>query len=175
MRIVASTGTGAAGASARRFSFRDFADYRERTTTIEDLSGVNLATFLLEADNRTDQLLGEIASGRYLSLLGARAVQGRLLVEGDDAAGAPPVAVISDALWRRRFGGEPVVGRTVLLNRTSLHDRRRRRRVVRRQLHRRAHRRLDSDRQFRADARRSTGRSIESQRTLSLIGRLRTA
>ena len=49
VRIVATTGTGAAGASSRRFSFRDFADYRERTTTIEDLSGVNLATFLLEA------------------------------------------------------------------------------------------------------------------------------
>jgi hypothetical protein len=45
VRIVATTGTGAAGASARRFSYRDFADYRERTTTIEDLSGVNLATF----------------------------------------------------------------------------------------------------------------------------------
>jgi len=119
VRIVATTGTGAAGASARRFSFRDFTDYRERTATIEDLSAVNLATFLLEADNRTDQLLGEIASGRYLSLLGARTVRGRLLNESDDAPEAPPAAVISDALWRRRFGGQPVLGRTVRLNRAS--------------------------------------------------------
>src|SRR4029453_9396619 len=115
----ATTGTGAAGASARRFSYRDFADYRERTTTIEDLSGVNLATFLLEADQRTDQLLGEIASGRYLSLLGARAVRGRMLVESDDAPEAPPAGVMSGALWRRRFGGQPVLGRTVRLNRSS--------------------------------------------------------
>ena len=116
VRVVARSGTGAAGASARRFSFPDFVDYRERTTTLEDLSGVNLATFLFTADNRTDQLIGEIASGHYLSLLGAQAAQGRLLVGADDAPGAPPVAVISDALWRRRFGAEPVVGRQILLN-----------------------------------------------------------
>jgi predicted permease len=119
VRIVARMGTGAAGAAARRFSFRDFADYRERTTTLDDLSGVNLATLLLAADNRTDQLIGEIASGRYLSLRGAHVSQGRLLNDADDRPAAPPVAVISDALWRRRFGGEPVVGRQVLMNRTT--------------------------------------------------------
>jgi predicted permease len=119
VRIVARMGTGAAGAAARRFSFRDFADYRERTTTLDDLSGVNLATLLLAADNRTDQLIGEIASGGYLSLRGAHVSQGRLLNDADDRPAAPPVAVISDALWRRRFGGEPVVGRQVLMNRTT--------------------------------------------------------
>ncbi len=56
VRILARSGTGAAGASARRFSVADFDDYRARTTTIEALSGVNLATFVLAADNRTDQI-----------------------------------------------------------------------------------------------------------------------
>src|SRR5206468_4460228 len=91
----------AAGAAARRFSFRDFVDYRERATTLEDLAGVNLATLLLTADNRTDQLIGEIASARYLSLRGIRVTQGRLLTDDDDRPAAPPVAIISDALWRR--------------------------------------------------------------------------
>jgi predicted permease len=119
VRIVARIGTGAAGAAARRFSFRDFVDYRERATTLEDLSGVNLATLLLTADNRTDQLIGEIASARYLPLRGIRVSQGRLLADADDRPAAPPVAVISDALWRRRFGGEAVVGRHVLMNRAT--------------------------------------------------------
>ncbi len=119
VRIVARVGTGAAGAAARRFSFRDYTDYRERTTTLDDLSGVNLATLLLTADNRTDQLIGEIASARYLSLRGIRVSQGRLLTDADDRPAAPPVAVISDALWRRRFGAEPVVGRQVLMNRST--------------------------------------------------------
>ena len=39
---------------------------------------------------------------------------GRFFVEGEDAAGAPPVVVLSDRVWRDRFGGDPAaVGRTV--------------------------------------------------------------
>jgi putative ABC transport system permease protein len=119
VRVVARIGSGAVGAAARRFSFRDFVDYRDRTTTLEDLSGVNLATLLLTADNRTDQLIGEIASARYLPLRVIRVSQGRLLTDADDRPEAPPVAVISDALWRRRFGAEPIVGRQVLMNRAT--------------------------------------------------------
>jgi predicted permease len=117
VRIVVRSTTG--GASGRRFSGPEFNDYRERATTLEALSAVNLATFGLDADGRTDQLLGEIVSGGYLALLGVRATQGRLLVDTDDRPGSPPAAVISDALWRRRFGGEAVLGRSVLLNRAA--------------------------------------------------------
>ena len=117
VRVVARSTTG--GASGRRFSGPEFNDYRERATTLEDLSAVNLATFGLDADGRTDQLLGEIVSGGYLSLLGVRATQGRLLADTDDRPGSPPAVVISDALWRHRFGGEAVLGRSVLLNRTA--------------------------------------------------------
>jgi predicted permease len=119
VRVVARIGSGAVGAAARRFSYRDFVDYRDRSTTLEDLSGVNLATLLLTADNRTDQLIGEIASARYLPLRGIRVSHGRLLTDADDRPEAPPVAVISDALWRRRFGAEPIVGRQVLMNRAT--------------------------------------------------------
>jgi hypothetical protein len=117
VRVVVRSTTG--GASGRRFSGPEFNDYRERATTLEDLSAVNLATFGLDADGRTDQLLGEIVSGGYLSLLGIRPIQGRLLADTDDRPGSPPAAVISDALWRHRFGGEAVLGRSVLLNRNA--------------------------------------------------------
>jgi len=117
VRVVARSGTGAAGASSRRFSYPDFVDYRARATALDSLAGVNLATYVLDADNRSDQLIGEIASGEYFPILSARAAQGRLLGPADDAANAPPVAVISAPLWQRRFGGGPVVGRQVLLNR----------------------------------------------------------
>ena len=73
----------------------------------------------MEADRRTDQLIGEVASGNYLSVRGIRPAQGRMLTAGDDAPSSVPVAVISDQLWRRRFGGEPVIGRGILLNRRN--------------------------------------------------------
>ncbi|MEO5897797.1 MAG: ABC transporter permease [Vicinamibacterales bacterium] len=41
---------------------------------------------------------------------------GRVLVPSDEAAGAPPVAVIGHELWRTRFGSDPnVLGRSVQL------------------------------------------------------------
>jgi predicted permease len=118
VRIVAYAGTGAADAASRRFSYRDFVDFRGRATTVEQLASVNLATLVMVADNRSDQILGEIASGEYLTLLGGRVSHGRLLTVTDDRPDAAPVAVISDALWRRRFGGAPVLGRPIVLNRT---------------------------------------------------------
>jgi predicted permease len=57
------------------------------------------------------------ANADVLSILGARAAAGRLFTETDDRAGAPNVMVLSDALWRRQFGGDStVVGRRILVN-----------------------------------------------------------
>jgi putative ABC transport system permease protein len=43
--------------------------------------------------------------------------QGRLFVTGDEQAGHAPVVVLSDALWRRRFAGDPnVIGKPVTLD-----------------------------------------------------------
>src|SRR6185436_14684279 len=93
---------------------------RARSRTLADLNGANLATLLLAADNRTDQILGEVVSGRYLSMLGAGLILGRALTEADDRPGAQPVAVIGEALWRRRFDGQPsAIGREVRLNAVS--------------------------------------------------------
>jgi predicted permease len=114
-RLVRIVGRAAIG-TATRFSFRELEDLRERTTTLAGVAGANLHTFTMSADNRSDQLLGEIVSGGYHAMLGAAIAGGRGLTEADDAAGAAPAVVISDALWRRRFGGERVVGRQVVLN-----------------------------------------------------------
>jgi predicted permease len=116
-RVVRVTGRTVTGAPVGRFSFLDFADYRARTRTLTALNGANLATFILDADHQTDQILGEIVSGGYLSMLGARPVAGRTLADADDRADAQPAAVISEALWKRRFGEEPAaIGRSILLN-----------------------------------------------------------
>jgi putative ABC transport system permease protein len=58
----------------------------------------------------------DVTSG-YLSGLGARATAGRLFSDGDFAAGAARVAVISHRLWQRLWGGDPgVVGREIRLD-----------------------------------------------------------
>ncbi len=56
------------------------------------------------------------ASARYFETLGTRPVAGRLLRALDSDSSAPPVAVISEGLWRQAFGGDPAtLGRLVAI------------------------------------------------------------
>ena len=63
--------------------------------------------------------LGEATavSGNYFNVLGLSAALGRTLVDSDDRAEAPPAAVISDTLWRKRLSGSPdAIGATLAVN-----------------------------------------------------------
>lgn len=56
-------------------------------------------------------------SGGYLQMLGGRPSLGRALEPSDDAAGAPPVIVVSHRFWSTELNGDAsVVGKTVWLN-----------------------------------------------------------
>jgi putative ABC transport system permease protein len=58
-------------------------------------------------------------SGEFFSILGVRAVLGRLIAQTDTAPNQPPVAVIGYSLWQRSFGANPsAVGATVTANGT---------------------------------------------------------
>jgi predicted permease len=63
------------------------------------------------------RLTGASVTADFFALLGVPARLGRTLVAGDDAPGAPRVAVLSEGLWRDRFAADPdVVGRKLLLD-----------------------------------------------------------
>jgi predicted permease len=65
-------------------------------------------------------LLGKLVSGNYFTVLGVPTAMGRGLKPADDQVGAPPVAVISDRMWQRRFGHDPrIVGETLMMNGTA--------------------------------------------------------
>lgn len=65
-----------------------------------------------------EELMTFEVSASYFTTMGVRASVGRLFDQGDDAANAPAVAVISHELWRRRFAADPsIVGCEILLDR----------------------------------------------------------
>ena len=65
-------------------------------------------------------LLGKLVSGNYFSVLGVPIAMGRGLTPADDQPGAPPVTVLSDRMWQRRFGRDPhLVGETLMMNGTA--------------------------------------------------------
>ena len=65
-----------------------------------------------------ERVFGLKVSGQFWETLGLRPVAGRALDAGDAAPGHTQVVMISEGLWRRRFGGDPsVIGRVIGVNR----------------------------------------------------------
>ena len=65
-----------------------------------------------------EPLTGQRVTTNYYSMLGVPAALGRTFVAADrPETGAPPVAVISHRLWRRRFGASPgVIGQPITVD-----------------------------------------------------------
>ena len=71
------------------------------------------------ADNETARV--KLVSGNYFATLGVQPVAGRTFnSEVDRVRGGSPIAVVSYAFWKQRFGSSPdVLERTVKIRRTS--------------------------------------------------------
>ncbi len=96
-------------------SYPDYLDFRDQSKTVTDLVAERLVP--LRMGGRPAQVLnGAIVTANYFRALGVRAASGRLFGADDDQGPAARV-VLSEAFWRRHFGGEPqAVGSTVMLN-----------------------------------------------------------
>ena len=92
--------------------------WSERSTSLENTGIFAQRTGNLSGDGGApEELRGVAVQPQVLAMLGARPLAGRLLVEGDDAPGAPPAILIGEGLWRRRYGGAAdAIGRAVVMN-----------------------------------------------------------
>lgn len=102
-------------------SYSEYKNYRANNHVFSGL--LAYAPFLeatLGGENPTG-LMGAETSCNFFDVLGERPALGRTFVEEDcRAPGASAVAVLSDELWRTRFGADAlIVGKRVSLNRTK--------------------------------------------------------
>jgi predicted permease len=105
------------GASDIGVSPPELFDYRDRSGLFEEISGVYpIDANLTEVDvpERVEVLL---VSPEYFSVLGVQPQLGRFFGPEDNHPGIAEVVVISDALWKRRFGGAPdAIGRKLRID-----------------------------------------------------------
>ena len=95
----------------------EYVDFRDRNRVFDAIGAYDAAAFNLTGQGEAERLNGIVATGSLLPLLGAQAAIGRVLQDGDNQPGRARVAVLSHAVWQRRFGGDPgVVGRLVALD-----------------------------------------------------------
>jgi predicted permease len=99
-------------------SYPDFLDFREKNPALEGLAAYAATPVLLETARGAERSFAELVSANYFSLLGMPMAAGRgLLPEEDVPPGAHPVVVLSQRIWKSRFGEDPgLLGKTVKLN-----------------------------------------------------------
>jgi putative ABC transport system permease protein len=81
--------------------------------SVASTTGANVA--LSGGTSVPEQIDGELVSADYFTTLRIAPSAGRTFLAADDRVpGAPPLAIVSDRLWRRRFAADPLlVGRTI--------------------------------------------------------------
>ena len=95
----------------------NFLDWRAQNTVFEQLAAILTRPANLALADSAERIDLAMASANFFSVFGAEPQQGRLFIPADEQAGHPPVVVISDGLWQRRFGGDKsLVGRPITLD-----------------------------------------------------------
>jgi putative ABC transport system permease protein len=100
-------------------SIPNFEDWRRESHSFTAMAGVDTRRMALAGGREPEPQALTVAtvSANYFDLLGVAPALGRGFSAGEDAGEYPETVVISDALWRSRFGGDPgVVGRSVRLD-----------------------------------------------------------
>ena len=106
------------GGGARPIAYPTYKDLRNSNQSFQDIAVHATARLNLRVDaNATGEAVwSQFVSSNYFTVLQVPAALGRTLLPEDEQQ-ATPVAVISDSLWQRRFGGDrSILNQRVLLN-----------------------------------------------------------
>ena len=97
-------------------SIPKFNVWREQTQVFDSVAAYDFSGpgINLTGGDRPEQLEGIHVSADYFRVFGAPMAIGRTFTADEDRPGGPAVAVISDGLWRSKFGGDPgIINRTI--------------------------------------------------------------
>ncbi len=85
----------------------DFADWRAQAHSFTEMAAVNQGTWALSADGPAEQLPGARVTPGFFRVMGVAPAAGRGFTDDDAAPGQDNTVVISERLWRTRFGSSP--------------------------------------------------------------------
>jgi putative ABC transport system permease protein len=96
----------------------DFEDIQRGNRTFESLAAWQYGMAnIVGADGQPDRVRQILVTANFFRVIGVSPALGRGLLPGEDQPGHEPVVVLSEALWKRRFGGDPaILGRSIRLD-----------------------------------------------------------
>jgi putative ABC transport system permease protein len=115
-RLVMIGDRGPDGA-AGNVGYTTFIDWRGRSHAFEEMALIRSWTPTLMADDGPERIGGMRVSANFFHTLGVRPAIGRDFRADEDTPNGWRVVILSDALWRRRFNGDPsAIGRVISMN-----------------------------------------------------------
>lgn len=92
----------------------NFTDIRSQNHSFQSYFAYQYTNLILTGNGQPESLTGVRASGDIGAVLGVGPAIGRLFAAAEDIPGKNQVAVLSDSLWRRRFGANPAIAGSVI-------------------------------------------------------------
>ena len=101
-------------------SYPNFLDWVRENRSFSGLAAFREDDMNITGVGEPERLRTEMISANFFAVLGVKPVVGRTFFAKEDQIGAAPVVLLSEGLWKRKFGGSAdAVGKSVSLNGTS--------------------------------------------------------
>src|SRR5271165_6303644 len=100
-------------------AYPDFRDYQRQADLFSGLAAWHLQPFMVGEGMGARRVYGQVVSANFFAVLGVKPIAGRVFAydEDRDEQAGYPFAVISQRLWKARFGGDrKVLGTAVRVN-----------------------------------------------------------
>ncbi len=101
----------------RELSLPEYFDLREQSRAFTKVAAFANGSLTLTGSGAPERLEAGYVSADAFPLVGVAPARGRGFAADDDLPGRPPVVILSDGLWRRRFAADPgIIGRTLIFD-----------------------------------------------------------
>jgi predicted permease len=101
-------------------SYPNFLDWARENHSFSDVAAYRGDNFNLTGTGEPERVSAEMVSASFFPLLGVKPLIGRTFRREEDRLGAGPVVLITEGLWKRRFGSsKDIVGHSITLNGTA--------------------------------------------------------
>ena len=110
-------GARAPNGSASNVGYTTFLDWRDRSRSFDEMALIRSWIPTLITNGQPERISALRVSANFFHTLGVKPALGRDFTNAEDTPDGWRVVVLSDGLWRRRFGADPAaIGRVITMN-----------------------------------------------------------
>ncbi|MBV8864819.1 MAG: ABC transporter permease, partial [Acidobacteriaceae bacterium] len=98
-------------------SYPNFLDWQRMNRSFSAIAAYRPTAYNLSSEGEPEHLQGEMVSAGFFEILGINPIIGRTFGKEDDRRGTAPTAMISEGLWKRKFGAmSNIIGQRLVVD-----------------------------------------------------------